>query len=471
MRERVFSYICRHGLMRPGDRVGVAVSGGADSVALLRLLLELRAQLGVVLSVLHFNHKIRGADADADQQFVAELARAHDLEFHGNSDNTPAYAKERNLSLEAAGRKLRYAFFDRLTAGGTIHRVATAHTRDDQAETVLMRLLRGTGTKGLAGIYRKLETGNCVVRPVLDTTRIELRAYLRELNQPWREDASNLDVSFTRNRLRHEIMPFLRQLNPNLDEVLSDMAEIARAEEQYWSEQIAEILPRLMMQSASGNRQSAMRLDVLLSQPLALQRRLIRMLLEMPDTHLDFRHVEAVLALAASDSSRSEKVLELPNDVEAVRQGRELWFRRRGPTPQGHSYALTLRVPGECEAAGRKIRALLISARDSRLATCDSHSALLDSALAARGVLVRNWRPGDRYCPAHTRGPKKLKELLQSPHIPRDQKPWWPVIVSGEDIVWVPGFAAPEKFQAPNQSETALLLEEVQLSQETGNQP
>src|SRR5689334_18758621 len=150
--QAMLAYIRRHGLMRPGDRVGVAVSGGADSVALLRLLLEARAELGVVLSVVHFNHKIRGAEADADEQFVRELAGQHGLEFHCDSDDVPAFAEENKLSLEDAARRLRYFFFDRLT-GDSVDRVATAHTRNDQAETVLMRLLRGSGTKGLAGVY------------------------------------------------------------------------------------------------------------------------------------------------------------------------------------------------------------------------------------------------------------------------------------------------------------------------------
>jgi tRNA(Ile)-lysidine synthase len=187
VRERVLNYIRKHALMRPGDRVGVAVSGGADSVALLRLLLEARAELGIVLSVVHFNHKIRGADADADEQFVRDLARGFDLQFHCDSGDTPACAREHKLSLEAAARKLRYAFFARLTADSSVHRVATAHTRDDQAETVLMRFLRGSGTRGLAGIHPELRSANgAVVRPLLDIARDELRAYLHSLGQSWR---------------------------------------------------------------------------------------------------------------------------------------------------------------------------------------------------------------------------------------------------------------------------------------------
>jgi tRNA(Ile)-lysidine synthase len=149
----MLDFIRRHRQMRPGDRVGVAVSGGADSVALLRLLLEARSELGVVLSVVHFNHRIRGPAADADEAFVAELAHTHQIEFHCDSGDTPAHARQARLSLEAAGRALRYGFFRRLLEAGMVNRVATAHTLDDQAETVLLRFFRGAGTRGLAGIY------------------------------------------------------------------------------------------------------------------------------------------------------------------------------------------------------------------------------------------------------------------------------------------------------------------------------
>jgi len=439
--------------MRPGDRVGVAVSGGADSVALLRLLLEARAELGIVLSVVHFNHRIRGADADADQQFVRQLAHDLDLEFHCDSADTPAHAASHKLSLEAAARSLRYSFFDRLTADSTVHRVATAHTRDDQAETVLMRFLRGSGTRGFAGIYPELRS---VVRPLLEVSRSELRAYLDQLGQSWREDQSNADISIARNRLRHEVLPLLRQLNPSLDETLSQTAEIARTEEDFWSRQVRRLLPAMLRESPSGRVQSAVLLPSLLQQPIALQRRLVRALAERHGVRLEFQHVEQVLTLAAERSANSK--IELPHGLEAVRCGQELWLECRCPTEkQPRDYDFPLPVPGEVEAAGRRFRASLVSIETETAL----NRALLDRALAARQLRLRNWHAGDRYWPAHTREPKKLKELLQARHIPREQKPYWPVVVSGDEIVWVPGFAAPERFRAAESAAETLLLEEI----------
>src|SRR5438477_11694775 len=216
--QSVLHYIRRNQLLKAGDRVGVAVSGGADSVALLRLLLELRKELGIVLSVVHFNHKLRGLEADADEQFVADLASRNKLEFRCESGDVTACAATKRLSLETAGRKMRYGFFNQLLAEGRVNRVVTAHTLDDQAETVLLKVVRGAGTRGLAGIYPQLSVSSSpfsvdrqssvagrqvcgsIIRPLLRVRRKELEAYLFAEGQRWREDSSNRDLRHARHR-------------------------------------------------------------------------------------------------------------------------------------------------------------------------------------------------------------------------------------------------------------------------------
>ena len=482
MLEKLVSYVRGHALLRPGDRVGVAVSGGADSVALLRLLLEARQQLGIVLSVVHFNHKIRGAEAEADEAFVGDLARRFDLRFHCGSADTPGYAAANKLSLEAAGRELRYQFFARLLSSpamrtppsrereSDLDKIATAHTRDDQAETVLLRFLRGAGTRGLAGIYPELRAG--VVRPLLESTHAELGSYLDAVHQPWREDATNREVSYARNRVRHQLLPLLRRdYNPALDQVLAETAEIARAEEEYWAGEVRRILPQVL---AAERRPPAADCPALLAQPLALQRRLIRAAAEMAGVRLNFHHVDQVLGLAALPATKSEKGLQLPGGWQAVRGGQELWFRRRCQSEKKPGeYDCPLPVPGQVEVAGRTIRAALLSGEGMAIAGEGARATrvLLEAALAEPGLRVRNWRPGDRYQPAHTAAPKKIKELLQAPHIPRAQKPFWPVVVSGGEIVWVPGFPPPEPCRPGKAAATALLLEEVPHGHSEGNGP
>ena len=280
--ERVSVHIRREELLRAGDRVGIAVSGGVDSVALLRLLLELRHELGIVLSVVHFNHTLRGAESDADQESVAKLAREHGLEFYTDRGDVAQLAAEEHSGVEAAARELRYGFFRRLLGSGEdseaeieppipqglkpelpgkpngtaeavpfpnhpLTKIATAHTLDDQAETVLMRLIRGTGLRGLGGIYPRIvvehEHGDShgeIVRPLLAIRRRELEQYLADLQQPWREDSTNADAKFTRNRVRSLVLPLLeREFNPAVVESFAELAEIARDEEDYWENEIS----------------------------------------------------------------------------------------------------------------------------------------------------------------------------------------------------------------------------------------
>jgi tRNA(Ile)-lysidine synthase len=374
-----------------------------------------------------------------------------------------------------------------------LDRVATAHTRDDQAETVLLRLMRGAGTRGLAGIYPRFlvsspqflektgpaagpppsslrdsmtRGGPAVVRPLLEITRAELRTYLEQQNQPWREDATNRDVSYARNRLRHELMPLLtREYNPALAEVLSDLAEIARGEEEYWDCEVRQRMPKVSGR-AVGERPATIFVERLLVEPAAMQRRLMRAFAEQHRLRLEFRHVEELLAMARAEGSAAEVRIELPQGWEAVRQESELWFRIRSePAEQTTAYDFALPPGRQVEVAGRKIRAILVSGQVSSAGEAAGSASptrvLLDAALAERSLRVRNWRPGDRYWPAHTKEPKKLKELLQARHIPRAYKTIWPVVVGGDDIVWVPGFAVPERFQVQPGNTEALLLEEV----------
>src|SRR5438445_2175232 len=230
--KRVLSTISRHAMLRAGDRVGVGVSGGSDSVALLRILREVGPQQGIRLAVLHFNHGLRGADSEGDEEFVAALAAHFELPFFSAREDVGGVARARHWNLEDTARRLRYAFFAARVAEGRIDGVAVAHTADDQAETVLARVLRGTGPAGLAAIY---PVNGHVVRPLLEVRRAELREYLNKLGQPWREDASNQDRSRLRSRLRHEVLPVLeRQIQPAIVEHLGRLAALSRGDEAFW---------------------------------------------------------------------------------------------------------------------------------------------------------------------------------------------------------------------------------------------
>jgi tRNA(Ile)-lysidine synthase len=463
LQQAVLEYIRKHQILKAGDRVGIAVSGGADSVALLRLLLELRKEIGIVLSVVHFNHKLRGAESEEDERFVAELAQRHKLELRCQSGEVAAHAAEKHLSLETAAREMRYQYFQGLLSVGGLNRIATGHTLDDQAETVLLKIVRGAGGRGLAGIYPRLpiprsqfsDGSPSIIRPLLGTRRRSLEAYLLALGQSWREDKSNRDLRHMRNRVRHGILPRLeRYLNPAVREAFAETAEIARSEEEYWKKEVARVLPLVWARGM-------LTVSVLVDFPLALQRRMVRAASESLGVRLDFHHVEEVLALASSQPG-STKAAELPDGWMVLRNKDELRFEMQMRTPRKSDYEYCLPTPGAVEVPETESRfeAVLVS---GNAAEGYNPEDLLDRALLAAELTVRNWRPGDRFWPAHTKVAKKIKELLQERQVAGPERKLWPVVVSGTDVIWVRGFLAPARLRPRSADDGAMLIREVRL--------
>lgn len=461
MLKSVQAFIANHDLLRAGERVAVAVSGGADSVALLRLLLELRQELGIVVSVAHVNHQLRGADAEGDAAFVAELAERHGLEFHLATRDVGAYAVEHKLSLEAAGRRVRYAFFSALVKERKVDKVSTAHTRDDQAETVLLKLLRGSWLRGLAGIHPQLRAADgrvWVVRPLLGTTRREVEAYLHRLSQPWREDLSNQDRRFRRNRVR-QLLPVLEaEHNPEIRAALAQIAELARAEEDYWAGQVARIAPGLISHSATGAESVTIDSALLAVQPLALQRRLLRFAGEQVQLKLGFEEVERLrLLMAAHSGSRCE----LPAGWEAQKQRSRTSANLRISHPvagagDDPAYEYRLPVPGELEVPEARwlIKVSPVQVTDGR-----GMANLLDPKRIETELTVRNWRPGDRYHPLGDEREKKLKVYFQQYRIPPEKRTMWPLVFSNQQLVWALGMPVASAFAFRENTGLALQIE------------
>ena len=450
--QSVLEYIRRRTLLGAADRVGVAVSGGGDSVALLRLLLELRSQLGVVLSVVHFNHGLRGAESEADEQFVAQLAQQNGLELRCNRGDVMNYAASRHLSTEAAARQLRYQYFRGLLGEKRLNCIATGHTLDDQAETVLLKLVRGAGTRGLAGIYPRLPVGGfqisvAIVRPLLSTRRSRLEAYLKEIGQEWREDSSNRDLRHARNRVRLGIVPRLeRSLNPAVRETLAETAEIARAEEEYWQAEVARVLPTLW----KADRR-ILQVSELGRLALALRRRVVRAAAECLGLHLEFKHVEEILGPRPAKSSM------LPGGWVFSRTDGALQFDRpdRKEKAANSDYEYAMAVPGLVQVP--EIQACFEAAVIRAVAAPGYNpDQVFDPALLGKELTVRNWRAGDRFWPAHSKSPKKVKELLQDRKLTGSVRKLWPVVASGPEIVWVRGFPAPARLR-PREGATEIL--------------
>ncbi len=316
-------------MVAPGDRIGVAVSGGADSLALLLALQELAPTLGLQLAVLHLDHAWRPESAD-DATFVAQWAARLGLPLMARRAEELRQARG---NREQAARQARYVFFRECLASGEINCVATAHTADDQTETVLLRLLRGAGTRGLAGIWPVVRAGpnEKIIRPALACRREQLRAWLRAKNEPWQEDASNWDLGRRRNRIRHELLPVLtRDYNPALVERLADLAALARAEEEYWTAEVAARVDRLWRATSAGWEADTRELAAL---PLALARRVLRA--GLAAARGDLRRVEF---------QQVEQVLDLIRAVGLARAQSSLAGRPPSGSKHLHFGGLTLRI-------------------------------------------------------------------------------------------------------------------------------
>jgi len=318
---------------RAGLKIGAGVSGGADSVALLRVLWELRPKLGIVVSAIHFNHKLRGKASDADERFVATLAEKLGVTLHVGRADVARKAQREKANLEDAGRRARYEFFERLAGQGVVDMVATAHTMDDQAETVLAHILRGTGIAGLAGIH---PVARHVARPLLGFRREELRRYLRGKKQTWREDASNRDITRTRARMRKKLLPLLeKQFNPAAIEHLAALAERA-LEQTSFVEQLTE---QLFLKHVAFNGNGAQIGVAELLNPMELEEldagrvlraRLIQEIIErirQRRGQISAGHIEAILALAKS--GEPGKRLQVPGGIDVVRERTALVFKAR----------------------------------------------------------------------------------------------------------------------------------------------
>lgn len=461
MLERIAQTIARHGMFAAGHTVGVAVSGGADSVCLLHVLRELAPRWDLRLHVLHVNHRLRGAESDRDAEFVCDLAAQFGF---------PYAVDERGLdrtggNLEEAAREARLAFFARIIGNGQIQSVATGHTRSDQAETVLFRFLRGAGTAGLAGIRPVTSSG--LVRPLLEIDREEVLAYLRERGIAWREDSTNRDVRFDRNRIRHELMPQLaRDWNPALPQMLAQVADWALAEESYWDAEIS----RLAEAHLEVHEDSIL-LDttVLRELPLASARRLVRAAMQRVkgDLHgVDFIHVQAVMEMAAASEGHGR--LQAPG-LDILRSFE--WLRFGRPVINGlatRNYRLAVAVPGIFRIPGTEIEIYLELTENSEdWDTGDSvynvEMGGVDWRRVSGPLQLRNWRPGDQYQPQGTTGPEKIKTLFQESRIPLWERRHWPVLTDGPSIVWARRFGPAAEFAAGQGSPVVLKIRERRI--------
>ena len=446
MRATVQAAIAAHRLIEPGERVVVAVSGGADSVCLARVLASLADESCWSLSLLHVNHGIRGADADADEAFVVGLAGELGLPFDGAWVDVPAAAAARGVSLEMAGRAARLRVYRETAGARGATSVALGHTRDDRVETFLMRLLRGSGGAGLSGLRAVRRLGPLrLVRPLLDVPRAKIERHLAGLGQPWREDHTNADPRFTRNRIRHELLPLLRdRYNAAADAALWRASRLLEQDEAYLAERAAEALARC-------RRDDGVDAEALAREPPALAGRLLlRWLAGEGVGAVDLSAVEALLRLAGARGGSA--ALSLPGGVRIERTYGVLRVGRGTPDGQAE-FCYRLPVPGRLDlaACGLTAEARVIAAADprrpGRVGQWPAAGCLNRERVGDGPLLLRSRRPGDRIRPLGLGGAVKLQDLFVDAKVPRPLRDRIPVVACRDQIVWIPGYRVAEGWE------------------------
>ena len=443
--------VLRRGLIPPGTRALVAFSGGPDSTALLHILLELRRELAFDLALAHFNHRLRPS-ADEDERFARATARSLGLPIVVGRRDVRAYARSRRLNIEEAARVLRYAFLERAADRLAAARIATGHTLNDQAETFLLRLIRGSGPRGLAGI--RPEIGGRLIRPLLGVSRAEVLAFCRVRGLAYRVDETNRDRRFVRNRIRHGLIPYLeRHFEPRIVAALGRAALILQDEEAALDDVTRRAHVRLATCGDSPARLDALGLARLSP---GLGRRVVRAHLEELRgdlRRLSFEDIEAVRLLKEGGTR------VLPGGMRLRREGGRIGPVSLPPRPRPFRHSWDGRARLAIGGSGMSFRGRRLGRAGAALRFDDQKRAFLDADALAFPLLVRSREPGDLYRPLGAPGRKKLKEILRAKGIPAASRDGLPVFYSGGEIVWVPGLPAAERFKVTPSTKRIFVIE------------
>jgi len=461
--ERVLFFIREQGLITDQPKLVVAVSGGPDSVCLLHILVKLREKLGLRLHVAHLDHQLRGDESEADARYVADLARQLDIPATIERRDVRAYQARHRLSPEEAAREVRYDFLSRVAQTTGTDRAAVGHTVDDHIETILMHLIRGTGTRGLRGLqpssrWQSPESSLTIIRPLLTVSREETDSYCRQHRLKSRLDASNLSLSPLRNRIRQQLLPLLQNYNPRVAEALLRTARIAAEDYDFLDKEVARLWGKI-----ARERENTVILDKakFLRLPAALQRHLLRAAIEKRLGNLkdiETRHIEGILS---SLNKPAGKKISLPEGLIFTIEYDDFLL---GTDPAALSpfpilaAGSALEIPGRMELAGWHVEATIIDRKQMK-ETDSGFIAYFDLAKTGSQLTARPRRPGDRFQPLGLGQPKKLNEFMIDSKIPHAWRQRVPIVSSPEHILWVVGWRIDERVKVTAETEKVLRLE------------
>lgn len=464
MERRVIELIRKYGLLTGGETVLVAVSGGQDSVCLLHILISLQKELNILLHVAHLDHSLRGEEAEDDARYVKDLADRLSIPATIEKRDVREYNKERKTSLEEAAREVRYRFLDEVAEKTGASRIAVGHTRDDQVETLLLHYLRGTGIQGLSGLrpagpipYGRKDSGRWLIRPLLDMRREETAEYCRMENLQPRSDSTNEQTTFMRNRIRIGLIPLLKQYNPDIEDALIRLADLAGEDSDFIEHQADIVFEQTVTCEDSLTCLDAGKLRGI---PLSLQRRVFRLALEHVCGSLkdiEASHVEALVRLLFNTTGKS---VCLPGGLKATNERNRMVITPPGSDPcpwpvLNHEYPLN--IPGETVLPGWKVTSTIIG--ENYFRDDDIFSASFDLNRTGRLLTVRGRRPGDSFHPLGLEHSRKLQDFLVDAAVPRSWRDSVPLVFSPQHMVWVVGWRIDDRVKITTSTEQVLRLE------------
>ncbi len=454
--KQLLNTVEEQGLIQPGDKIVVAVSGGPDSVCLLHLLHRLKARLGIELYGAHLNHNFRGIEAQMDAQYVLNLCEALDILCFIKSSDVEAYKKEQQLTSEQAGRVLRYEFFEEVLKKVGASKIAVGHNKNDQGETVLMRLLRGTGMQGLTAIQYQRDH---IIRPLLDIPRGEIEAYCEKQDLKPRIDETNLTSMYHRNKIRRELIPYLEEnYNPSVLDSLVKTAQILKEDYQYLEGEGEEKYKELV--HFQKKDQVSFSIPQLEKQHPAIKARILRRAGEElmgKGELLTYQQVQNLLALL--DKKQTGKKVHLPMDLEALISYEKLIFQRGGKKEaEPFKESLVVNDTTYVHPLKASFELKVFSREDVEKVSRDKFVKYFDYDAFQEPIFVRNRREGDRFWPLGLSGKKKLKDFLIDCKVERRERDLIPLICHGKEIVWVVGYRISEKYKVTESTQRILSI-------------
>jgi tRNA(Ile)-lysidine synthase len=439
-------------MIESGERIITAVSGGPDSVCLLKILFELRDELKISLTAAHLNHALRPPEDEKETQFVSNLANRLDLAFA--YEKASKVTKSPGTSVEEEARRIRYQFFERVLAEQKAQKIALGHNMNDQAETVLMHILRGSGPTGLSGIPPVREVR--FIRPLIRVTRDEIYAYLKQRDMPFMVDSSNLEKRYLRNKIRLELIPLLLDYQPRLIHHLAKLASLCREENQFIEDEARKGFERVTLDSSKN----AVDLSIanLQNLPFPLQYRIIRQAIKQIRGNLrriDIGHIKAIMDLA--DNVKPQVKTNLPEKLTVTKIYERLRFSL-GTVMETDDYSYYIQHLGRFHL--HEINQTILLEQQPRKAfpghSPSPHEAFVDLDRIEWPLLVRNFRPGDKFMPLGLSGFKKVKDVFIDNKIPSDQRKKVPILKSRDDIVWVCGIQIDQRYRVAEETKTIL---------------